>query len=55
MFYIYVLKSLKDNELYIGSTSNLKRRFVEHNAGDVKSTKPGGLSLSYITRLIKLK
>ena len=40
MFYIYVLQSQKDGELYVGSTNDLKRRFAEHNAGDVTSTKP---------------
>lgn len=39
MFYIYILGSKKDKELYIGSTSNLKRRFEEHNSGRVLSTK----------------
>ena len=39
MFYIYILKSLKDNNLYIGRTNNLERRFREHNAGLVSSTK----------------
>lgn len=38
MFYIYVLQSIKDNKLYIGSTSNLKKRFREHDEGRVKST-----------------
>ena len=33
MFYTYVLISLKNNRLYIGSTSDLKRRFKEHNEG----------------------
>jgi putative endonuclease len=40
MFYLYVLKSKKDGDLYVGSTNNLQRRFKEHNAGDVESTKP---------------
>lgn len=40
MFYVYVLQSEKDKMLYVGSTNNLKRRFKEHNAGDVDSTKP---------------
>ncbi len=40
MFYVYVLKSDKDGLLYVGSTNDLKRRFKEHNAGDVESTKP---------------
>ncbi len=39
MFYIYILKSKKDNSLYIGYTTNLERRFVEHNDGLSKSTK----------------
>jgi len=39
MYSLYILKSLKDNNLYIGSTNNLKRRLLEHNQGKVFSTK----------------
>jgi putative endonuclease len=39
MYYVYVLKSLKDDELYIGSTEDLKHRLQEHNEGKVFSTK----------------
>lgn len=39
MFYVYVIKSLKDNKLYVGCTNNLKNRFNEHNKGLVNSTK----------------
>ena len=39
MFYVYVLKSKKDENLYIGSTNDLKRRFSEHNRGLCRSTK----------------
>lgn len=39
MFCLYILKSLKDGNLYIGSTSNLKRRLEEHNSGKVFLTK----------------
>ena len=39
MFYVYILKSKKDHELYIGSTNDLKRRLKEHNSGDVFSTR----------------
>lgn len=35
----YVLKSEKDQNLYIGSTNDLEKRFNEHNAGLVFSTK----------------
>jgi len=40
MFYVYLLKSERYNEIYIGSTSDLKRRFEEHNKGMNESTKP---------------
>ncbi len=39
MHYVYVLKSIKDNKLYIGKTDNLEIRFKEHNQGKVRSTK----------------
>lgn len=39
MFYVYVLKSKKDGEMYIGSTNDLRRRIQEHNSGLVGSTK----------------
>ncbi|MBL7196643.1 MAG: GIY-YIG nuclease family protein, partial [Candidatus Omnitrophica bacterium] len=39
MFYIYVLKSKKDNDLYVGFTNNLERRIKEHNNSLVLSTK----------------
>jgi putative endonuclease len=31
MYYVYLLKSLKNNSLYIGCTNNLKQRLLEHN------------------------
>lgn len=36
MHYVYILKSLNDGSLYIGSTENVKNRLKEHNSG--KST-----------------
>lgn len=39
MYYVYVLKSTKDEKLYIGSTNDLRRRLSEHNKGEVTSTK----------------
>jgi len=39
MFYVYILKSKKDNSIYIGYTNDLKRRFEEHNNLENKSTK----------------
>lgn len=41
MYYVYVLQSLKKPDwLYKGSTSDLKRRLEEHNAGKNFSTAP---------------
>ena len=39
MFCVYILRSIKDHKRYIGMTGNLDRRFREHNAGFVVSTK----------------
>jgi putative endonuclease len=39
MFFTYVLKSKRNNDLYIGFTSDLKKRFHQHNNGEVLSTK----------------
>jgi len=39
MYYIYILKSFKDNLLYIGSTVDLKKRITEHQSGSVFATK----------------
>ena len=41
MFYVYVLKGLSIPKYYIGYTADLKRRFMEHNAGSNSSTKRG--------------
>ena len=40
MYYVYVLQSQKNQSLYIGYTSDLKKRFAEHNSGNNISTKP---------------
>ena len=39
MFYVYIIKSKKDESIYIGYTDNLKRRFSEHNKLESKYTK----------------
>ena len=39
MWFVYILKSLKDGDLYVGSTNNLRRRLADHNSGEVDSTR----------------
>ena len=39
MFFVYILKSQEDYDLYIGYTNNLRKRFKEHNLGLVRPTK----------------
>ena len=38
-YYVYILESLKDKELYVGYTTDLIKRFKEHNRGLNFSTK----------------
>ncbi len=38
-YYVYILKSLKNNDIYIGSTADISNRIQLHNQGKVKSTK----------------
>mgnify|MGYP001613119215 CR=1 FL=1 len=39
-YYVYILRSDKNNSLYIGYTSDLRRRFKDHNEGKSSATKP---------------
>ncbi len=39
MYYVYVLKGLRDKKLYIGITENIERRIDQHNQGMNKATK----------------
>lgn len=39
MYYVYLLRSIRFDQVYVGSTNNLKRRFVEHNDGKEFSTR----------------
>lgn len=41
MFYVYILQNSK-NQLYKGSTTDLKKRVLAHNTGKVRSTKNKG-------------
>lgn len=37
MYYVYILKSMKDGGYYIGCTKNIEKRIVEHNKGKTSS------------------
>lgn len=39
MHYVYVLKSLKDLDQYVGKTKNLIVRYADHQKGRVPSTR----------------
>ncbi len=39
MFYTYVLESIKNGNLYVGYTGDLRKRLQEHNNGVNVSTK----------------
>jgi putative endonuclease len=48
MLYTYVLQSETDNKFYVGFTKDIKLRFVQHNKGEVDSTRNRGpLELIY--------
>ena len=39
MYFVYVLKSDENDDIYIGSTENIQNRLGQHNSGKVRSTK----------------
>ncbi|MDP2650755.1 MAG: GIY-YIG nuclease family protein [bacterium] len=39
MYYVYILKSNKHGQFYIGRTSNVIKRLEQHNLGLSRSTK----------------
>lgn len=39
MYYVYLLKSITENFIYIGSTGNIEKRLFEHSNGKNRSTK----------------
>ena len=40
--YVYIIKSQTNNNWYTGCTSNLRKRFAEHNEGKSTYTKDRG-------------
>ncbi len=39
MYFIYVLRSIKNGSLYIGRTANVEQRIAQHNAGKSSYTR----------------
>jgi putative endonuclease len=39
MYFVYILKSRKNGDIYIGSTEDVGNRLKLHNNGKVKSTR----------------
>jgi len=39
MYKVYAIISGKDQRIYVGLTSNIDRRLIEHNSGQTFSTK----------------
>jgi len=39
LYSVYVLKSQKNSDVYVGSTNNVEKRLRQHNSGIVRSTK----------------
>ena len=60
LHYVYILRSLKDGNYYIGETANVEARLQIHNAGLQRSTKHRGpfkliMSEEYADRSAALK
>ncbi|MDB2462642.1 GIY-YIG nuclease family protein [Algibacter sp.] len=39
IYYVYVIRSEKDNRLYKGLTDDLQKKIAQHNMGENKETK----------------
>ncbi|MGM0944910.1 MAG: GIY-YIG nuclease family protein [Bacteroidota bacterium] len=39
-YFVYAIKSLERNYIYVGMTDNPERRLQQHNSGKGKATKP---------------
>jgi len=40
MFFVYAIRSINRNYIYVGLTSNIEERVLRHNSGFEKTTKP---------------
>ncbi len=46
-YYVYILEENLKKSLYIGFTSNLRKRIVGHSSGNTRTTRNGNYSLIY--------
>ena len=46
-YYVYILQNEESSGLYIGFTSDLRKRIVGHTSGDTKTTRSKKWSLVY--------
>lgn len=53
-FYLYIIKDLKGNILYVGATTNYKKRLSNHSCGNVKATKDFISQGNYIIEYVNL-
>ncbi len=51
MYYVYFLKSVLKDEMYIGSTKNLRKRISEHVDGQILV----GFDKEGLSRLLNIK
>ena len=42
MYYVYIVKGLKNGRFYIGFTNNIARRLEDHNRGKSRSVRSKG-------------
>ena len=55
-YYTYILQSVKNKRLYTGFTSDLRKRFSQHNNGESTYTKGRGpFKLIYYEACLNLK
>jgi putative endonuclease len=51
MYYVYIIKSIKDNKFYTGITIDIERKFEEHNRGKYSTPSTlnrGPFELKYV-------
>jgi putative endonuclease len=56
MFFVYIIRSIKNKKYYVGCTNNIERRLQEHNSNKTFSLKnQGPFELIYKEKYSTLK